>query len=633
MTAPGTPSTAAPPAPIVTDDLWSLKADPERLMAAAKSWRGLADAARDSAADTKHGANALFNSGWSGEVADTYAGHGRNLVVDLDEFASLADRGGQAVEDLADALGRAQLLLHEDWEALTRAVRAERSDDRVTFVLTDAADATVVQTAIDAAEAIRRPAWDVHHEAAANLRAISEGLATITSAWQRFIGGSSPFTLPDEPPRPGVIMAGGRMIVNAGGSDDEVRIVRNPFTGELTVEISRSGFTISSERVPDGFELTIRGGAGNDNVEVGPGVGAVTVLGSSGDDRIHTGTGDDVVLGGDGADTIESGAGDDHVSGGHGQDYLATSAGQDRVIGGLGQDTLYAGSGDDRLSGGDHHDYLDGGRGADSLDGGRGADVLSGGRGDDTIAGGADDDTIYTGRGTDTVSGGTAGADGDLVYGQTQRETGTAGTERADAFDGAEHVEHVDVSNDVGSSLVIDGSDEFTERMQDDLDTFESSPNGQLMLDALDDTEHDIEITEISGDPYGKARENDDGSYGILIDPRYDHFLEEAPPPVVLFHEMAHVYDHQNDISLDGKYVNPDDPDTGRGGSTEVGEGVNNAERQATGLPVDRDGDGHFEIDERHPIEYTENGMRAEMRLDDRETYGIPEPYSEEHGG
>ncbi|WP_433649819.1 M91 family zinc metallopeptidase [Micromonospora zamorensis] len=634
MTDPGAPSIAAPPAPIVTDDLWHLKADPERLMAAAKSWRGLADAARDSAADTKHGANALFNSGWSGEVADTYAGHGRNLVVDLDEFASLADRGGQAVEDLADALGRAQLLLHEDWEALTRAVRAERSDDRVTFILTDAADATAVQAAIDAAEAIRRPAWDVHHEATANLRAISEGLATITSAWQRFIGGSSPFTLPDEPPRPGVIMAGGRMIVNAGSGDDEVRIVRNPFTGELTVEISRSGFTIFSERVPDGFELTIRGGAGDDHVMVGGDVGAVTVLGSSGDDRIHTGAGDDVVFGGDGADTIESGAGDDHVSGSHGQDYLATSAGQDRVIGGLGQDTLYAGSGDDRLSGGDHHDYLDGGRGADSLDGGRGADVLSGGRGDDTIAGGAGDDTIYTGRGTDTVSGGTAGADGDLVYGQTQRETGTAGTERADAFDGAEHVEHVDVSNDVGSRLVIDGSDEFTERMQDDLDTFESSPNGQLMLDALDDTEHDIEITEISGDPYGKATYNiEDGVSGLEMDPTFDNYQGEAPPPVVLFHEMAHVYDHQNDLTLDGKYVNPDDPDTGRGGSSEVGEGVNNSERQATGLPVDRDGDGHFEIDDRHPIEYTENGLRAEMRLDDRETYGVPAPYSEEYGG
>lgn len=637
MTALGVPSTQAP---MVTDDLWSLKADPERLMAAAKSWRGLADAARDSAADTKHGANALFNSGWSGEVADTYASHGRNLVVDLDEFASLADRGGQAVEDLADALGRAQLLLHEDWKALTRAVRAERSDDRVTFILTDAADATAVQAAIDAAEAIRRPAWDVHHEATANLRAISEGLATITSAWQRFVGGSSPFTLPDEPSGPSVILVGGRMIVNTGSGNDQIRVVRDPFSGELRVE----GFTVSedgdgfrlttfSERVPDGFELTIRGGAGNDNVEVGPGVGAVTVLGSSGDDRIHTGAGDDVVLGGDGADTIESGAGDDHVSGGHGQDYLATSAGQDRVIGGLGQDTLYAGSGDDRLSGGDHYDYLDGGRGADSLDGGRGADVLSGGRGDDTIAGGDGDDTIYTGRGTDTVSGGTAGADGDLVYGQTQRETGTVGTERADVFDGAESVEHVDVSNDVGSRLVIDGSDEFTERMQDDLDTFGSSPNGQLMLDALDDTEHDIEITELSGDPNGQATYNDDGVSSLKIDPTFDNFLGEAPPPVVVFHEMAHIYDRQNDLSLDGTYVNPDDPDTGTGGSTEVGEGVNNAERQATGLPVDRDGDGHFEIDDRHPIEYTENGLRAEMRLDDRETYGVAEPYSEEHGG
>jgi hypothetical protein len=179
-----------------------------------------------------------------------------------------------------------------------------------------------------------------------------------------------------------------------------------------------------------------------------------------------------------------------------------------------------------------------------------------------------------------------------------------------------------------GSDVTPDGSDEFTQRVQDDLDTLESSPNGQLMLDALDDAEEDIEITELDGEPYGQAHES-----SVEYDPRYDNFQGEAPPTAVLFHEMGHVYDHQNDVRLDDKYVNPDDPDTGTGGSSEVGEGVNNSERQATGLPVDRDGDGQFEIDDRHPIEYTENGLRAEMRLDDRETYGVPAPYSEEYGG
>lgn len=633
MTAAGTPSTEAPPAPIVTDDLWSLEADPERLLAAAKAWRRLARAARDSAASTKHGADALFTSGWSGEVPDAYAEHGRKLVLDLDEFASLADRGARAVDDLADALGRAQLLLDLEWKALTGAVRVDRSGGQVTFMPADASDVTTVRAAVAAAEAIRRPTLDVQQDAAAELRAVRTGLETITAAWRRFADGTAPFTLPDEPPGPGVMIVGGRMIVNAGSGDDEVRVVRNPLTGELTVEILRGGWPILRETVPDGVELTIRGGAGNDHVEVGPGTGGVTVLGSSGDDRIHTGAGDDVVLGGDGADTIESGAGDDRVSGGAGQDYLSTFTGQDRLIGGSGQDTLYGGSGGDRLAGGDGYDYLDGGRGDDSLDGGRGADVLSGGRGNDTIAGGAGDDTIYTGQGTDTVSGGTEGADGDLVYGQTRTETGTAGTERPDAFDGAERVEHVDVSDDLGSRLVVDGSDEFTERVQDDLDTLRSSPNGQLMLEEMDDVHHgDFNYVRIEEFDDQNATARDGGGFGeyrIQYNPDFDNF-EGAPPSVVLFHEMAHVYDYENDIQLDGEYVNPDDPDTrteADWGDIEIRGGVDNDERQATGLPVDPDGDGDFEIDGRHPIEYTENGLRAEMRVDDREVYGAAEPY------
>ncbi|MGC4896032.1 M91 family zinc metallopeptidase [Micromonospora sp. DT31] len=619
MTVSDAPSAEAPPAPFVTADLWSLHADPDRLMAAAKAWRTLAGAARDSAADTRHGASALFTSGWSGAVADAYAGHCRKLVADLDEFASLAERGARAFDDVADALARAQLRLDQDWNALSGAVRAEQSGAQITFIPAVAADVTTVQSALGAAEAIRRPVLDAHQDMAADMRSITESLGVITSAWWQFTDQLSPFMLPDEPPGPGMILVGGRMIVNTGSGDDEIRVVRDPDTGELSVEGTISGFPVSQE-VPDGYELTIRGGAGDDHVEVGPGVGAVTVLGSSGDDRIHTGAGDDIVLGGDGDDTIESGAGDDRVSGGGGQDYLYTYTGDDRVVGGSGEDTIYGGSGDDRLSGGDHADYLDGGRGADSLDGGRHADVLSGGRGNDTIAGGAGDDTVYTGRGTDTVSGGTGD---DLVYGQTA-------TRGPDTVDGAEHVQNVNLSADLGSRLVIDGSDEFTERVRDDLDTLGSSLNGQLMLAEMDDAQHDIRVTELDGDGKASARHDpDSGESSIQYNPRYDNFQGEAPPSVVLFHEMAHVYDYENDTSLDGLYTNPADPDSRvfDWGDDDLNYGVSNVERQATGLPVDRDGDGHFEIDPEHPIEYTENGMRAEMRLDDRETYGSPEPY------
>ncbi|MET7470459.1 M91 family zinc metallopeptidase [Micromonospora sp. NPDC005222] len=612
MTAPG-PAVETPPAPIVSADLWSLNADPERLLAAAKAWRVLAQAARDGAASAKHGASALFTNGWSGDVADSYAEHGRKLVRDLDEFATQAELGARAVDDVADALSRAQLLLDHEWKALSGVVPARRSVDQVTFAPSDASGVTAVSSAVAAAEAIRRPALDVQQDSAAGLRKVSEALGVINDAWWRYTVGTTPFTLPNEPSRPGVIFVGGRMVVNAGSGDDDIRVVRDPLTGELRVELLVGSLVAWSAPVPDGVELTVRGGSGDDRVQVGPGAGGVTVLGSAGDDRIHTGEGADVVLGGYGADTIESGAGDDYVSGGAGQDYLSTYTGDDRLIGGQGADTLYGGSGSDRLSGGDNRDYLDGGRGDDSLDGGRHDDVLSGGRGSDTIAGGAGDDTIYTGQGADTVSGGTAGRDGDLVYGQRQTETGTAGTERPDTFDSTERVHHVDVSDDLTPEVPVTGSDEFTQRVRDDLDMFQSSPNGRLMLEEMNDAHPWIREFD------DQSATADDGTMGlpeIEYNPDFDDF-RHAPPPVVLFHEMAHVYDYDNDTYLDDRYENPEDPDVGRDG-----EGVKEAERQASGLPVDRDGDGHFEIDPEHPIEYTENGLRDEMRLPERESYG-----------
>jgi hypothetical protein len=53
---------------------------------------------------------------------------------------------------------------------------------------------------------------------------------------------------------------------------------------------------------------------------------------------------------------------------------------------------------------------------------------------------------------------------------------------------------------------------------------------------------------------------------------------------------------------------------------------VNTRERQAVGLPVDHDGDPNTPpiVDPDHPIEYTENGLRRELGLPDRATYGPP---------
>lgn len=64
---------------------------------------------------------------------------------------------------------------------------------------------------------------------------------------------------------------------------------------------------------------------------------------------------------------------------------LIGSSGNDRLLGGLGNDLLSGGSGSDELLGGPGNDVLDGGSGFDELTGGQGNDVLDGGSGFDTV--------------------------------------------------------------------------------------------------------------------------------------------------------------------------------------------------------------------------------------------------------
>lgn len=95
--------------------------------------------------------------------------------------------------------------------------------------------------------------------------------------------------------------------------------------------------------------------------------------------------GDDRVIGSSFNDWVDAGAGDDGVTVGDGND---------EVIGGLGDDTVLGGVGADRLDGGDGDDLLLGGLGDDTLLGGAGADVLVGGYGRDNIDGGLGNDLM-----------------------------------------------------------------------------------------------------------------------------------------------------------------------------------------------------------------------------------------------
>ncbi|MGH3925168.1 MAG: type III secretion system effector protein, partial [Pseudonocardiaceae bacterium] len=184
------------------------------------------------------------------------------------------------------------------------------------------------------------------------------------------------------------------------------------------------------------------------------------------------------------------------------------------------------------------------------------------------------------------------------------------------------------------------------QRMLQDLAMLRSSPDGRKMLLAMDDIHEQtkaiaadwpilggiayqgdtITIREYPGDdnstssysetPFGLSRSNEIKQSRSINElyPGTEAVWQEAPPVVILFHELAHQYDYGYETTVDGDYEGSDDP------------GVRNSERQAVGLPVDHDDDPSTpnRITPDHPIEYTENGLRREMGLPDRERYGRP---------
>jgi len=428
-----------------------------------------------------------------------------------------------------------------------------------------------------------------------------------------------------------VIRVGGRIIIDTGDGDDVVTVTR-----------AQDGRVIVMVRHPTGLEvpglalwlteaeatgLTIRVGSGNDTIEVATDVRVhFTMEGQSGDDNLR---------GGAGGETIRGGAGRDYVDGFSGDDVLD---------GGDGNDVIYAGDGNDLVSGGAGVDYLEGGRGDDLVLGGAHDDVISGGEGNDRIDGQAGNDALYTGHGDDRVTdlGGT-----NAIYAQT-------GDDSMDTMGNTNVVVNVDLSGMPGdSALRIVGSDRFQQRILEDLEMLRSSPNGRQMLLMIDDFDARTERSPsffanwpIIGDHVDQGYEGntiviheyprDDDSFAApggdespgaivhsqgLVEMYHESYTrqpdqiawQEIPPVVVLFHEMAHHYDFGNGTLLPGSHGEPSGP-------------VPDAERQAVGLPVDHDGDPSTpdQIDPDHPIQFTENGLRREMGLPDRTTYGPP---------
>ena len=204
---------------------------------------------------------------------------------------------------------------------------------------------------------------------------------------------SDPLELSDAPiirPRPAAITAdppadGG----NAGGAAPGIK----PALDDIVVDL---GGGVYAPVPPD---LVIHGTSGDD-----------ALYGGAGNDVMRGLAGNDYIFGGYGNDSISGDAGNDLIFGGLGNDHINGNAGDDVLHGDAGNDSLWGSDGNDVLKGGDGDDRLEGAAGTDKLHGGNGNDTLRGGDGNDTVSGNAGNDRIDGGKGQDTLTGG-AGRD------------------------------------------------------------------------------------------------------------------------------------------------------------------------------------------------------------------------------
>ena len=402
-----------------------------------------------------------------------------------------------------------------------------------------------------------------------------------------------------------------QLVFTTGSRDDAIGVKQRD-DGTLDVNVNGESYEV---RLGQGQELTLRAGAGNDVIEVAPNVTVnIVVEGGDGDDSITTGAGDDRIDGGRGNDTIFSGAGRDDIFGNRGNDV---------ITGGDGVNIIHGGDGDDDITAGSGTNFIEGGAGDDLVRGGGASDILSGGVGNDRILVGDGASRVYAGAGDDAIEN---AGDKAVVYAEV-------GDLVSAATNAKPTVVNVAIDAGLGSTIRVEGSEAFVQRVQSELDFLRASPVGHQMLaefdKAADVKGNTVTIKELANEQNGYAqtfsrdadirngRAGAGGDVDISYNPSF-HMDAFPAPVVVLYHEMSHAYNGVNGTFQPGTYVGQG-PDSGR---------VPNAERQAVGLetsatPFDFDGDPRTPATTTNPDHLTENGFREELGLPDRPSYAL----------
>ncbi|WP_342150880.1 hypothetical protein [Methylorubrum sp. SB2] len=207
-----------------------------------------------------------------------------------------------------------------------------------------------------------------------------------------------------------IFSTGGVDTLIGGAGGDSAVIDRSGATAALSfVMTSVEGTTtlVGDGTTTQGIgNLTLIGGSGNDRFLTLDGTD--TLDGGAGDDKLTSGAGDDTLNGGAGNDTLEGGTGTDRMTGGAGNDLYLVDSSTDRVFeaAGGGSDRIFStanyalaggqeienlsllgstGTARLNLAGNEFGQTLVGNAGANGLEGKGGNDVLTGGRGADSF--------------------------------------------------------------------------------------------------------------------------------------------------------------------------------------------------------------------------------------------------------
>lgn len=607
--------------------LWELEADPGALRAAASDW-GSMSTAWSNATDKLSAASKNALTTWEGQSAQSFDNHRLDLQQSLDAASDASQKCQQVLLDAASVVTTSQGRLDQSW-ASVKHIRHSAGSGGVSFYPKTPQEKVLVSEAVSTANEERHALDAELSRLAGEFQTYQGAWAQLTAQWEAVAEGSTqPITLPKGASGGvGIIIDGDEAVFNAGDGNDQIIVTIDPETGDQIIShrtihwsnVTNSRYFVDepSYRIPAGAHLTIRGGGGNDEIVL-PTESDIRfrVIGGSGDDRLVGTSASDDLYGMRGDDALVGGAADDYASGGAGADYLDGQSGNDRLFGGRGNDTLYGGDGNDRISAGSGHDYLEGGEGNDTLVGASGNDILSGGRGDDRMFGGSGDDQFFGGLGKDQAVGG----DGD-------------DTSRDDLLGANSDVEQsvtIEIPDNT-SWIKIEGSDEFVARVKADLDFLNQTESGRALLENLKEN-HDnsgflgfgketLTIREYSTEVFWAENSTASGRNQSVVSylPSMDDF-RGGPPVTVLQHEMGHVYDYLNDTFRSEDYVGDDAVDAA---PNSEGKHLRVGERQAAGLPIDHDNDPTTPeiIDPDHPLEYTENGLREELKLPKRQHY------------